>query len=496
MTHTDIEPGGEIMTSKNLMTCGLAALLLAGAAPAALAQGMDATMAPAMPSTNGEAVAMRDAIAVAMRSNPEILQAQMNKEAIEFERKQAQGRYLPQVDVEASAGVRRLENRTRRALGIADDRLYPLEFQGRGTWDLIDFGRRRGEVLRQAARVDGASMRVLERSEFIALQVARQYLDVLLQQRIYAASQDNTAFHRSLVQDLGTGVQQGSISIADQQQAQERLQAAIVRETEALQSLEDAKITLRRLTGLDIGQYQLPPSLAAQVPGSVAEAVGLARTNNPLVLEASADVDAANALAKSAKGELYPTLGVDMVGRVGEDIDGFNGNTNDVTARAFVRWNLFSGGINQARYQEQVRRASEARFRLDQVSRDAEEDVRTAWNAMIQQARISTELETQSRVSDDLLLSYRSQFNVGRRSLLDVLDAQNTRYSVQTRRETARFSQLFAQYQTLAATNRFLTSLEVAPGTGAGEREREERGYGPPKPSERQYREYPGGGPL
>ena len=473
--------GGREMTKTKTVFVGLAALL-AGAAPGALAQG--------------DAVSMRDAIAVAVQSNPEIEQAQMNKEAIQFERKQAQGRYLPQVDVEASAGVRRLENRTRRSLGIADDRLYPLEAQARGTWDLFDFGKRRGEVLRQASRVDGASMRVLERSEFVALQVARQYLNVLLQQRIFAASQDNTAFHRALVTDLGTGVQQGSISIADQQQAQERLQAAIVRETEAEQSLEDAKITLRRLTGLDIAQFQMPPSLAAQMPGSPDEAVGLARTQNPLVREAEADVDAANALAKSVKSDLYPTIGVDMVGRFGEDIDGFNGNTNDVTARAFVRWNLFSGGINQARYEEQVRRASEARFRLDQVGREAEEDVRTAWNALNAQTRIASELETQSKVSDDLLLSYRSQFNVGRRSLLDVLDAQNSRYSVQTRLETARFSQLFAQYQTLAATNRFLTSLEVAPGAGAGEAERQKYNYGPPRPSERQYREYPGGGPL
>ena len=473
--------GGREMTKTKTVFVGLAALL-AGAAPGALAQG--------------DAVSMRDAIAVAVQSNPEIEQAQMNKEAIQFERKQAQGRYLPQVDVEASAGVRRLENRTRRSLGIAEDRLYPLEAQARGTWDLFDFGKRRGEVLRQASRVDGASMRVLERSEFVALQVARQYLHVLLQQRIFAASQDNTAFHRALVTDLGTGVQQGSISIADQQQAQERLQAAIVRETEAEQSLEDAKITLRRLTGLDIAQFQMPPSLAAQMPGSPDEAVGLARTQNPLVREAEADVDAANALAKSVKSDLYPTIGVDMVGRFGEDIDGFNGNTNDVTARAFVRWNLFSGGINQARYEEQVRRASEARFRLDQVGREAEEDVRTAWNALNAQTRIASELETQSKVSDDLLLSYRSQFNVGRRSLLDVLDAQNSRYSVQTRLETARFSQLFAQYQTLAATNRFLTSLEVAPGAGAGEAERQKYNYGPPRPSERQYREYPGGGPL
>lgn len=483
------------MNTTRTFTLGLAALLLAGAAPAALAQDAAPTAMAAAGQTSG-AISMKDAIAVAVESNPEIIQAQMNKEAIQFERKQAQGLYLPQVQVEGSYGARRLENRTRRTLGIADQTLYPLQGEATASWDLIDFGRRRGELLRQASRVDGASMRVLERSEFIALQVSRQYLNVLLQQRIYAASQDNTAFHRQLVSDLGTGVKEGSISIADQQQAQERLQAAIVRETESLQSLEDAKITLRRLTGLDITDFSVPPSLAQQMPGSVDEAVGLARSQNPLVKEAEADVDAANALAKSVKAELYPTIGVDMTGRFGEDIDGFRGNTNDVTARAFVRWKLFSGGIQQAKYEEHVRRASEARFRLDQVSREAEEDVRTAWNALDAQTRITGELETQSKVSDDLLLSYRSQFNVGRRSLLDVLDAQNSRYSVQTRLETARFSQLFAQYQTLAATNRFLTALDVAPGAGAGEKERERFNYGPPKPSERQYREYPGKGPL
>ena len=163
-----------MMTTKTLKY-GLAALLLAGTATGAIAQDT--------------AVSMKDAIAVAMKSNPEIEQAQMNKEAIQFERKQAQGRYLPRVDVEASGGVRRLENRTRRTLGIANQVLYPIEGQATGTLDLIDFGKRRGELLRQASRVDGASLRVLERSEFIALQISRQYLTVLLQQRIFARRQ-------------------------------------------------------------------------------------------------------------------------------------------------------------------------------------------------------------------------------------------------------------------------------------------------------------------
>jgi adhesin transport system outer membrane protein len=453
--------------------------LVAGMAEIALAQ------------STGQIVSMKEAIGVAVNSNPEIAQAQYNTEAIQMERKQAQGLFAPRVDLQGTAGIRHLDNTTRRSLGIADDTLYPIEAQARAEWTAIDFGRRRGELLRQAARVDGASLRVVERSEFIALQVSRQYLDLLLQQRIVAASQDNVSFHQTLVNDLATGVQQGSISVADQQQAEERLQAAKVRQSEAEQSLTEAQISLRRLTGLDISQVQMPPTLADQVPASLDEAVGIARTKNPKVREAMADVDAAHGLADSAKGDLFPRIGIQAAGRIGRDTDGFSGTTKDAQVDVFLRWNIFDGGINRAKYQEMVRRASEARYRLYDLVRGAEQDVRVAWATQQTQAKVGSQLARQSQVSDDLLLSYRSQFNIGRRSLLDVLDAQNTRYNVQVRLETAKFSDVFARYQVLAATNQFLTSVEVAPGAGAGEKERERFNYGAPKPAELEYRSRP-----
>ena len=456
-----------------------AAALLATASSSAVAQ-----------STSG-AISLQQAIDAAVQSNPEILQAQMNTEAIQFEREQAQGLYLPRVDVEASAGARRLENATRRALNISDDWLYPLEAQATADWTVIDFGRRRGELLRQAARVDGASLRVVERSQFIALQVARQYMNVLLQQRVSAAAQDNVTFHQSLVSDLGEGVRQGSISVADQQQAEERLQAALVRQEEASQDLANAKNALRRLTGLDIDAVSVPPVLTARLPQNQDAAIGLARTANPLVREAQADVDAANAVVTSAKGDLYPKIGVDLTGRIGDDIDGFKGETNDVQGRVYMRWNIFDGGINRAKVQETVREASQARFKLHQTVREAEEDVANAWTARTAQTAISEKLDRQSRVSDDLLLSYRSQFNVGRRSLLDVLDAQNTRFNTQVRLETARFSQTFAEYQILAATDQLLDALSVMPGAGAGANERARFNFGPPVPAELQRRRYP-----
>ena len=452
-----------------------------------------ALCAAAMVSTGwAQTTDLKSAIAAALDSHPEINQAIENKQAIEFEREQAQGLYLPRVSVEGSAGVRRLENATRRALNLDNETLWPLEASVRAEETLWDSGYRSAEKRRQAARTDGAALRVGERSQFVALNVTRQYLDYMLQQRVVAAAEDNIAFHRKLLGDLGEGVTKGSISIADQQQAEERLQAALVRKSEAEQDMTNAAIQFRTLTGLSIDQVTMPDAVTSALPPTLDEAIAAARTHNPLVREAEADIQAAHAVVDEAKSELGPTVSVEGTGRVGQDVDGFRGSTNDIQGRVVLRWQLYNGGINRAKVQEMTRRASEARFRLSQRLREAEEDVRTAWNRWDTERKRVTDLSRQGTVSDGLLVSYREQFNVGRRSLLDVLDSQNTRFNTQVRTETARFSEMFAQYQILAATNTLLDTLGLATPSDAKADARKTYNVPDLPPAELQRRRYPG----
>lgn len=413
---------------------------------------------------DAERIELRTAVETAMQTHPEIHQAVENRTAIEFEREQAQGMFYPRISVEGSAGVRRLENATRRSLGIADQELYPMEAGLRVQQIIFDGGSRQNELRYQASRTDGAAFRVEERAQFVALQVSRQYLDYLLQQRIVAASEDNIAFHTKLVDDLKQGVSKGSISVADQQQAEERLQAARTRLIEANEDMVNISASFRTLTGLDlVDGAMLPSSLADNIPASLEESIARSREQNPRVREARADVDAAYAMMNKAKADALPTMSFEGSARVGDDIDGFRGETNDLQAGLVVRWDLFNGGIKRAKTQEMYRREREARFRLDQMTREAEEDVRVSWNAWDAQGKLVKELDQQSLVSDELLRSYRAQFNVGRRSLLDVLDAQNTRYNVQVRTETARFAQFFAEFKVLAALNGLLQAMQVNP---------------------------------
>jgi adhesin transport system outer membrane protein len=141
---------------------------------------------------SANAMSLRDAVQVGLESNPQIGQAIQNHDATGFELKQALGLYAPRVDLEASTGVQMLNTPSRRAAGTSSDPLYPSQIGVVATFDLYDGGFRDAEVLRQSARVDSASYRVLERSEFIALQIVRVYYQLILQQQIVARTSPST----------------------------------------------------------------------------------------------------------------------------------------------------------------------------------------------------------------------------------------------------------------------------------------------------------------
>ena len=127
-----------------------------------------------------------------------------------------------------------------------------------------------------------------------------------------------------------------------------------------------------------------------------------------------------------------------------------------------LKWNLYRGGIDKANEQEQIRRESEQRLALHQVHREIEEVVRTSWDRRFRRAELAKILKAQAATNDTLVSSYREQFKVGQRSLLDVLDAQNTRFNTKILADTASFASLFAEYRILATTGELLDVMGLS----------------------------------
>jgi len=414
-------------------------------------------------SGDAYALSLREAIAVAVESNPQIGQAIENREAVEFELRQARGLYLPSLDLETSVGGRRLDNPTRRSLRIDNDTLTPADISIVATQKLFDGFGRRAEVRKQASRVDSASLRVLERSEFIGLQVAREYLEALLQAEIVAEAQRNLGVNRQIASDVGSGATGGTLTEADRQQSRERVLASQARLQEAQEEMDAAKIRFYALVAKPFANAARPPSVSAALPKSLEQAIGLGRTSNPQVRVARADVSTAEAEIKQARSRYFPEIFVEGRASTGHDVNGFEGRTTDMEARVVARWNLYRGGIDRANEQEQIRRAGEQRLVLHQTHRQVEEVVRASWDRRIKQVQLADILRRQTQANAQLVSSYRQQLAVGQRSLLDVLDAQNENFNSRLLATTAEYAALFAQYRLLAATGQLLDTLKIVP---------------------------------
>ncbi len=406
---------------------------------------------------------LQQAIEKTMKTNPQILQAAKDREAVEFELRQARGLYLPTVDLEAGIGRRRLSNNSSGTLSSDHDYLSPGDVGLTVSQTIFDGGSRKAQVQQQAARVDGASFRVLERSEALALEVTQDYLEYMLQTQIVAAAKQNVSFHQGMVGDINESIKGGALTDADRLQGSERLQAAKARLREALEELEQTKIRFLQAVGEQISNPSTPPSVSKYLPKTLNDAVYVAAKNSPRIYSANADVDAADAGVRGARANYMPKVNLEGTARVGDDIDGDEGNTNDYQVRVVARWNLYRGGIDVAREQEQIRRSGEQRYALAQVQREVEQSVRSAWNERMSRSDLSKILGEQTSINEKLVGSYREQFKVGQRSLLDVLDAQNTRFNTKVLADTARVASLFAEYKILAASGNLLQTMKLRP---------------------------------
>ncbi len=426
----------------------------------------------ALQAVPGAAVAepfsLNQAVASALSRSPEVGQAEARVGQAEAVKDQAKRDWLPKVTAEGVAGLRRLQNSARNSLGLSALNEKPLYGGVTVEQPVWDMGRRQTYITaqkQQVAAMKEAREAVAEESAF---QAARAYLVFILYEQLRLDAHDNLTFHERLSADMRDGVAVGAMSISERQQADERRQLARVRLADAERDLQSARNLFVALIGREPVELTLPDSAAAALPASLEDAVALVAKADPQVRKAEHASAAAEALVRRSRADGLPTLDATGSARTGTDFDGYRGKTDDLSAMLTLRWRLFDGGVNAARVREAMNKAYETSEALIQARRDSERGARDGWAQVATWRTKLAEQEEHARIAKDVVYSYRAQFGIGRRSLLDVLDAQNAAYSAAGERETARISVILAEYALLAQANQLRTYLQVMPKPAYG----------------------------
>ncbi|HET6467369.1 MAG TPA: TolC family outer membrane protein [Geminicoccaceae bacterium] len=415
-----------------------------------------------------EAGTVDDSIRAALATNPEVGIVRADRRAVDQELRQARAGYLPQVDIRGAIGpeytdsVNTRRRTTRPPDGDGDTTLLRSEAQLTLSQMLFDGFETRSEVERQAARVSSAAYRVEEAAEFVALNAVEAHLDVLRNQEIQRLNEANIAAHQRILGQVGELERQGAGDIADVRQTEARVAVAETSLATARGSVGDAIANYIEVVGERPENLILDPPPIAALPAGSEAAAAAASVRSPTVKIAAADVDVSSAELRGARANFAPRFDLEVGGTAGNNLDGQRGNSVDASALLVLRYNLFRGGADIAREREAFHRMNEARYGVERARRRAEEEARVSYNALetarARTVALRTRAEAQRRTRD----AYGSQFEIGQRGLLDLLDAENELFLSRVQLITAEYVERFAVYRVLAVTGDLLETLELA----------------------------------
>lgn len=400
----------------------------------------------------------------ALLKNPEVLSRWHNFQAAVSETTAARGGYFPRFDVAVDSGR---EHGQAQILNNADYTVNTKNITFTLTQMLYDGFATRNEVRRLNNAQLTRYYELLDASENAALEAVRAFYDVSRQRRLFELTEDNYVRHRTAYEQIKLKVAAGVGRRVDLEQATGRLALSESNLVLDNANVHDVSARFQRVIG------ELPPAimrkspsqdkLARQILPNAAEAVlSVAVDYHPAILAAVENV-------RSARYDLYgrwakyqPTVNLSVSQAHGKNLGGIEGLTSNAAAKVTLNWNLFSGGSDRARSSQYTERLNAARDLRDKACRDIRMTLAIAYNDISKLREQLNYLDLHQLSIEKARTAYQKQFDIGQRTLLDLLDTENELYQAKRSFINAEYDLAIAHARTLAGMGRLANALGIA----------------------------------
>src|SRR5471032_2963218 len=363
----------------------------------------------------------------AIEGNPEVAAKFNAFRASNDEIDVASGNWKPHLDASANAG-RRTYDVTQGA--PSNPRFYEGGARLELTQLLWDGLATHNEVERLSHAKLERYFDFLDATEQFGMDAAKAYYDVVRYRKLVALAEDNYIQHKVSFDQVQSRVNAGVGRGVDLEQVVARValdESNLVTERANLHDVTERYV---RIVG------SLPPadnvsavSMSRPLPTTEASAMEAASLQSPAVAAAIENLRSARSAAAGRKSAFQPRVEAHIRGAGGHNLDGVIAERKDATAEIALTWNIFNGGADSARERQFASLLNQAENERDKACNDTRQTVAIAFNDV-------KKLNEQLGYLDRNVVSiqkardaYRQQFDIGQRSLLDLLNSENELYT-------------------------------------------------------------------
>lgn len=294
----------------------------------------------------------------------------------------------------------------------------------------------------------------------LMLRVSKAYFDAVQAEEVLIAVGAQKAAFSEQVAATQRGLKVGTVAITDVNEAQTRYDLALALEISASNDVEVKRRVLQRIIQSE------PPPLARFDPAGRIEVP--AASELPALVQRAADEGLPVVVARlnrelaqhEAKKQAYGAMPMVDLTVTANDSRGVSTpgqiqryNTRQGAVGLELTWPLLQGGAVSSREREAAANLAKAGYDLEGVQRQAILDARQAWlNAASGAAQVKA-LEQALASGETQVRSTRRGLEVGVRTRLDVLNAEQQVYATRRDLASARYQTLLAGLQLKAAIN-------------------------------------------
>lgn len=368
------------------------------------------------------------AVDAAIQRSPEVSRSQAEQQAAVWDIDEAKGQRWPQIDIGSKSqpvqfgkGLKNQGNSAGINLTV-NTLLYDWGRVSKTIGSREKLGVAADEKL--AAQIETTSHEVLS----TLIELGKQRIISDLGQQFSSRMQDLVKMLAGIV-----AVDPGRTSELTQAKARLLQAQALHDATEA--RVRVAEMTLSKL----VGERAIPIPLTKEwnIGLATLEPLLTAANNHPLIRQAIAQVESAELQAEAVRASGLPQLNLGISKSTATDA---LGREQPWQASLGMGWSVFRGGSIRASERAALQRADAGRFDIAQQRRDlefrilaADKDART----QLERAELYRELSVESdRIRDAF---HQQWYHLGKRTLLDVLMAENDHHGNQVSEITNRF---------------------------------------------------------
>ena len=416
------------------------------------------------PPAPGKALSVEDTIYGVLRNHHNLRGMMENREVLSHEVRRAQAGFGPRVDVTGQAGGSVLSDSSTRSQDLDKQMWGKVGYSAQLVQPIWDGFATRSRVRNAKSTLESQKYRVFDTATSLSLDAIIAHIDLLRRRKIYELSEENVAHHKGLVSQAQDRASLGADTAADVTQAQSRLQRAYSNLSEAKSALLVAEETYARLTGLPSASRLQPISMPPQLYSATQAVIDQAKKSNPKLAAYLQDIRASRALREESDAAFSPSLNLEA----GPNYTNMGGSSNrwvySFDVMGVVRWNIFNSGADLAERRAASARMRQSRQIMYNFMDDLKLDVESTWinyqAAQEQYKHYSKAIEYNKYTR----AAYLEQFQIGKRSILDVLDTESELYNSATQAETARGNILVGAYRLSALTGNMLPEMSINTG--------------------------------